>query len=96
MSHEATVPAFIREYFGEACHAEHPRIASAFVPGKGWRNQRGYNKRVTCSWLRKLKGEGVTGVSLVCGNREADFTVAEILAYQAKINRQPLFGGTVV
>ncbi len=95
-SHQAQVPTRVREYFGDATSTEHPRVASVFVPGKGWRSSRSYHKRVTCSWLRKLRAEGVTGVVLSCGGREADFTVAEILSRQAQVNRQPLLGGTVI
>lgn len=41
-----------------------------------------YRKRITASWARKLRAEGVTAVALCCGNRTADFNLTEILKGQ--------------
>ena len=38
-----------------------------------------HRKRITPSWARKLRAEGVTAVALSCGGRLADFTLSEIL-----------------
>lgn len=45
-----------------------------------WRPQ-SYRKRASASWLRKLRGEGVTHVAVeVAPGRSADFTIAELLS----------------
>lgn len=108
-SHQAQVPALVREYFadptppaaydGEALRAldriEHPVVAQTFAPGRGWKTT-SYRKRVSASWLRKLRAEGVTAVGLRSGARLADFTIDEVLSHQSRIARQPLLGGSVI
>lgn len=96
-SHQAQVPAYVRAYFGDGCTQRdtHPVITSVFRSGPGWTTT-GYRKRVSASWLRRLKREGVTAVVLTSGGRSADFGVEEILAYSAKLARQPLLGGSLI
>lgn len=88
---QAQVPGLVADYFGAAARAEHPVIAGVFTPGKGWKRPPA-NHRVSMSWLRKLRGEGVTSVALDCGGRTADFTIAEVVRHAAR----PLLGGRVI
>lgn len=81
------IPVLAQYFDGET-----PIITEEFAPGKGW-HRTNYNKRVSRSWLRKLKGEGITVVGLtVKGRSTADFSVAELL----KVDRRPLLGGNVI
>lgn len=92
MSYQAQVPGLVKEYFGvEPTRQEHPVIAQSFCPGKGWRRYT-FNKRVSISWLRKMKTEGATAVALRCGARTADFTIDEIVRYA----QRPLLGGRII
>lgn len=86
---QAQIPSVIYDYFGAATIREHghPLIAQSFVPGKGWKGL-GFNKRVSHSWLRKLKAKGATHVAVDLGGRRADFSLAEI----DKAARRPMFG----
>lgn len=94
-SYQAQVPGLIEEYFSAKPFGmtEHPRIVQEFAPGAGWKSG-GFirGKRVSCSWLRKLKKQGVTAVSLACGGYQADFTIAEILRHA----QRPLLGGSLI
>lgn len=89
------VPALVREYFAAPTPSEHPIVAQTFVPGRGWKTT-SYRKRVSASWLCKLRAEGVTAVGLRSGARLADFTIDEVLSHQRRIARQPLLGGSVI
>lgn len=77
-THQAQVPAVVAAYFGQ--QAAHPVITAAFHPGRGWISQRSFRKRVSLSWLRKLRAEGYVEVALSAGSRTADFRIAEILS----------------
>lgn len=72
-----SIPA-LAEYFGTT---ESPVIRAEFRPDAGW-YYTGWNKRVSASWLRKLRAEGVTGVSVAMRDeqRAADFSITELLA----------------
>ena len=79
MTHQATVPARVAAYFGGPFDRDdHPVIAQAFKPGRGW-TRYPIRKRVSGSWLRKMRAEGYTEVALACRGRLADFTITEAL-----------------
>ncbi len=80
MSHQATVPARIAAYFGIDQHPpyrEFPTIDATWVPGRGWRSYP-FTKRVSTSWFRKLRAEGVVSVQVCYGDRHADFDIREV------------------
>jgi hypothetical protein len=105
MTHQATIPVLVHDYFatdhfsnfaifGPRNHRycdEHPIIVQVFYSDRGWRTTN-YRKRVSCSWLRKLKAEGITHVGLVSGgrwtrsDRIADFSITEILRAERRRN----------
>lgn len=91
--YRAQVPGFVAEYFGAKPEGmtEHPVIAQQYWPALGWRRT-AMRKRVSLSWLRKLKAQGVTAVQLACGGYQADFSIDEIIRYA----RRPLLGGTLI
>lgn len=68
----------IQQYFGS--RADWPVIEQEFHPDQGWVSRPRWRKKVTQSWLRKLRREGVTLVALRSGARSADFGVSELLA----------------
>jgi len=78
----------VASYFGEPCA---PVIAQTFKPGQGWKRYT-FAKRVSRSWVRKLKAQGITSVALAHNGRLADFTVTELL----KIDRAPLLPGRLI
>lgn len=92
-SHQAQVPQIVRDYFGPDCTTRegHPIIEQEFrlsnpdraLPDLGYGRRQwvttGYRKRVSISWLRKLRAQGVTHVALRHGSRLADFSVAELI-----------------
>lgn len=97
MSHQARVPAMVADYFGhDVVRDDHPVIGMTFTPGKGWIRTRSTHKRVSLSWLRKLRAEGVTAVLLDCNGRAADFGVVEIIRHSERLARQPLIGGRLI
>jgi hypothetical protein len=68
--------AMLSDYCGDG----NPVIVETFTPGRGW-VRAGWRKRVSRSWLRKLRREqGVTEVALDVGGRVADFRVSELLS----------------
>lgn len=75
-SHAAQMPAVVYDYPGS--WAAHPWIHSTFTEAGGWRRY-GFRKRISRSWARKLRAEGVTVVALTDGQRLADFTVRELV-----------------
>lgn len=80
-SHPATGETMLDTNGAPCPHIEAPTVAQVFYPdGRGWVPQRGYTKRVSASWLRKLRREGATAVALRCGARVADFTITEALS----------------
>ena len=78
MSLASRVPAVVADYFDGIGAGQYPVITQVFTPGVGWKRP-GLRKRVTISWVRKLRAEGVTQVALSAGGRTADFGVAEII-----------------
>lgn len=78
-SHSAQIPTSAALYF----HGDHPVITGEFHPSRGWRSQ-SFRKRVSASWLRKLRKEGVTHVALTSEGRSADFSIAELLSSTAR------------
>jgi hypothetical protein len=66
----------IDAYFGSM---EIPIIVAEFIPEHGWVRQ-SYRKRISLAWARRLRGEGVTHVTLACVGREADFSLDEIIS----------------
>jgi hypothetical protein len=77
---QAQVPRVVADYFGGMVdRGRHPVIVEAFIPGKGWRRHRSFRKRVSVSWARKLRAEGVTHVALASGARVADFRIEEVV-----------------
>lgn len=86
---QAKVPSRVAEYFGpESTTREgHPIITQVFTAEKGWKRT-GFNKKVSRSWLDKLRAEGVTSVSLTSNGRTADFTVRELLATRKTLDMQ--------
>jgi hypothetical protein len=94
MIHQAQVPARIAEYFGCGTlpgAAEHPVIGQIFRPEVGWRRYT-FRKRVSLSWLRKLRAQGVTSVAIDYHGRRADFTIDEVVRYA----NRPLLGGRLI
>ena len=67
----------VTEYFKSD---EIPIIVQEYWPHRGW-VRTSYQKRVSRSWLVKLKHAGVQHVALALpnSNRVADFSVAELL-----------------
>lgn len=66
--------AAVRRYFGTGTAI----VAQEFTLDKGW-VRCSFRKRVSVSWLRRLRSEGVTHVALAAEGRVADFSVAELL-----------------
>lgn len=93
--HQSAVPRLIEDYFRRWVpgYAEtvdtrsHPLIVQTFVPGVGWRNYPG-RKRVSLSWLRKLRQEeGVTVVAVrsdLAPSRVADFAINDVIREQSE------------
>lgn len=77
---------FIVEYFGST---ESPIVTQEYRPGKGW-VRTNFRKRISASWARKLKGEGVTSVALTLGERTADFQIEELLNSLPKLDHVKL------
>ena len=75
---QAREPSVVATYFGPAHDRDHATIAQTFRPGSGWRTYPG-RKRISGSWARRLRREGVTDVALACGGRLADFRIGELI-----------------
>lgn len=81
-NHHAQVPPRAAAYFnrlGVDLGENHPLIRQEFTPGKGWRPT-GFTKRVSASWISKLRTRGVTHVQLTAAGHNADFRCAELTA----------------
>ena len=65
-----------------------PVVVQHFIPARGWKRH-GWRKRISLSYARSLKNEGVTTVGLDMGNgRIADFRIDELLrTYRPPISR---------
>lgn len=87
MSGPARIPRAVADYFEKyvvgwdpSDRKAHPVIKQVFTPGKGWKNHP-TNKRVSISWLRKLRDEGVTVIAVAAPthpNRIVDFGIREV------------------
>lgn len=94
-SHQATVPQAAARYFSRvlphtinfvsdipwpqvAGYHYHPVVEQVFVPGKGWKRY-SFNKRISPSWARKMRAEGITVVALRVDKHLADFSIAELV-----------------
>lgn len=88
-SHQSQVPPLAAAYFRSILGAEfvpgyHSPVLIAQVyrpegPNQGWRRHP-IRKRVSGSWLRGLRREGATHVTLRYNDRLADFSIRELLA----------------
>lgn len=87
-NHTTSVIPQVAEYFGTT---ELPVITQAFTPGKGWKLCT-HKRPLSRAWLRRLKKEGVTRVTLTLGQRSPDFAVEELL----KPDRRPLLTGNLI
>lgn len=69
----------LREQLAAEAHprAPHPIVRQVFRPGVGWRRYP-TRKRVSCSWARGVRAEGVTAVRLAVGPVCADFRIEEL------------------
>jgi hypothetical protein len=84
-SHQAHEPQAAAEYFNRYGRVgwpdmggrDHALIAETFIPGKGWKHYP-IRKRISPSWARKMRAEGVTDVALVSAGHRADFRIAEL------------------
>lgn len=79
-SHQAQVPPIAAAYFshrGVDLTSNHPVIRQEYTPGRGWKAV-SLHKRVSATWIRKLRGQGVTHVQLTAGGHNADFQCTEL------------------
>ena len=78
---QAQVPQVAADYFGCGTNPhfeDHPVVVEAYYPERGWVSQRGYRKRVSHHWVRKLRNEGATVLALEHAGRVADFRATEL------------------
>ncbi len=69
------VERYAREHDGDPM----PVVAEHFTPANGWRRHP-WKKRISRSYARRLKGEGVTCVGLcMASGRIADFKIEALL-----------------
>lgn len=72
--------------YGRGWPKIHPVVREEFHPARGWTTYR-MRKRITRSWVRKLRQQGVTTVALLLGTgangrpRVADFRLTELGAW---------------
>jgi hypothetical protein len=96
-THRARVPAMIADYFRDYFPAEatHPIITQAFHPDRGWKYYP-INKRVSVSWLRKMRAEGYTAIAVSDGResgtarnvrRVVDFRIDSVLRHENRALR---------
>lgn len=78
MSYQAQVPTKVADYFGDKGITVHPIVAEEFRPGRGWVRSP-MRKRISRSWARKLRSEGVTAVQLSALGVLADFQIEEVI-----------------
>ena len=93
-SHQATVPQAAADYFSRwlpridypgfpptaqvAGYHYHPVIDQVFTSDRGWVRY-SFRKRISPTWARKLRAQGITRVALRVGDRVADFTIQELV-----------------
>jgi hypothetical protein len=82
------VERFVRDHGRETIT---PVVSQHFKPSDGWRLH-GWRKRISISYARRLRREGVTCVGLeVAPGRIADFRIEELLSSRAnELARQQL------
>jgi hypothetical protein len=77
----AQVPTKVRDYLvattAEYQPGDHPTIAQTFRPDCGWKRYP-MQKRITRSWARKLRAEGVTHLALAYRGRMIDFCIEDV------------------
>jgi hypothetical protein len=89
--HQAQVPPVVRDYFtshplaASRLEREHPIITAQYRPGRGW-TRYPIRKRVSRTWLLKMRGEGATSVQLTANGRAADFTIEEIVGRMRRVD----------
>jgi hypothetical protein len=79
MTHQATVPQVIANYFGCGTlppYREHPLIVGVFYDGRGWRAEPG-RQRVSTSKIRRLRAEGASAVAVNYQGRVAGLVLRE-------------------
>lgn len=82
--HQAKVPDIAAAYFAShplvQPNMAHPVIAQTYRPGIGWKRHN-FTKRVSLSYCRGLKREGVMAVALTVPGTDirADFAIAELV-----------------
>lgn len=79
-NYRAKVPPYAERYFMSFGHGMpmHPVITQAFDPRRGWQ-QYPIRKRVSATWLRKMRQDGFTAVRLVMESHASDFSISELL-----------------
>jgi|GEM_PF-2558224 len=78
-SHSAQQPAAVDAYFGAATtYHDHAIVAATFTPSEGWVRYP-IRKRISPSWARQAKKDGVTAVAVTRHERTADFQINELL-----------------
>jgi len=77
---QSTVPAAVRAYIGSDYDREdHPIVHQTFREnGRGWQRYP-IRKRVSRSWARKARAEGVTWVALSYRGRVIDFPIKALV-----------------
>lgn len=78
MNYRLTTPPIVEAYYD----GEEAYITQDYHPDRGWQSY-AMRKRISPSYARKLKEEGVTAVSLVPvsdpGRAPADFQISELI-----------------
>lgn len=81
-SHQSQVPSLVQKYIDgvavDSTFGIHPIVSQIFIPDRGWKRYP-IRKRVSRSWARKAKLEGVTDVQLSWGRHLADFRIKELM-----------------
>ncbi len=76
-SHKTRPIPIVAAYFGDS--GAIPIVESEFTSSGGWRRAAG-RKRISASYARKLRTDGVTAVALTHKNQVADFLLVELMA----------------
>jgi len=74
MTSLSRIPGAVTRTYGKGI--SHPVIAEEFHPERGWIKP-GWNKRITASYARKLRQQGVTFVALRMTDEEGRTFVAD-------------------
>jgi hypothetical protein len=76
MSHTSQVPEPAASYFASRSVSEHPIIAYAFNPERGW-HRHPIRWRVSGRAIRRLRERGYTDVALEAGGHTVNFSLKE-------------------